>query len=61
MSTTACSEDLLQKVWDGTRITSAEALELYRLPLEDLGELADRRRQLAKASAYDSRGNDIVT
>ena len=61
MSATACSEDLLQKVWDGARITSAEALELYQLPLEELGALADRRRQLAKASAYDGRGNEIVT
>ena len=52
---------LLQKVWDGHRIDPAEALRLYRLPLEEVGALADRRRQLAKASAYDGRGNDIVT
>ncbi len=32
-----------------------------RLPLEELGALADRRRQLAKAKAYDGRGNEIVT
>ena len=54
-------DDLLQKVWDGQRITPAEALRLYRLPLEELGALADRRRQLAKASAYGDRGNQIVT
>src|SRR5215207_8372236 len=54
-------DDLLQKVWDGARINPADALRLYRLPLEELGALADRRRQLAKASAYDGRGNDIVT
>jgi cyclic dehypoxanthinyl futalosine synthase len=52
---------LLQKVWDGGRIDAAEALRVYRLPLEELGALADRRRQLAKASAYDGRGNEVVT
>jgi cyclic dehypoxanthinyl futalosine synthase len=31
------------------------------LPLEELGALADRRRQLAKAKDFDGRGNDIVT
>ena len=55
------ADDLLQKVWDGERIGADQALELYRLPLEQLGALADRRRQLAKAAAYDGRGNEIVT
>ncbi|HXJ60882.1 MAG TPA: cyclic dehypoxanthinyl futalosine synthase [Verrucomicrobiae bacterium] len=55
------SDQLLQKVWDGDRIAPEEALRLYRLPLEELGALADRRRQLAKAQAYDGRGNQIVT
>ena len=54
-------DDLLQKVWDGHRISQSEALRLYRLPLEELGALADRRRQLAKAKEFDGRGNDIVT
>src|SRR2546426_655361 len=54
-------DELLQKVWDGGRISPAEALRLYRLPLEELGALADRRRQLAKREAYQGRGNDIVT
>jgi len=57
----ASLDELLQKVWDGTRINQAEALRLYHLPLEELGALADRRRQLAKADAYDGRGNEIVT
>jgi cyclic dehypoxanthinyl futalosine synthase len=57
----ASLDELLQKVWDGHRINQAEALRLYHLPLEELGALADRRRQLAKKSAYDGRGNDIVT
>ena len=57
----ASLDELLQKVWDGQRINPAEALRLYRLPLEELGALADRRRQLARQSAYDGHGNDIIT
>jgi len=57
----ASCDELLQKVWNGERISAAEALRLYHLPLEELGALADRRRQLAKAAAYDGRGNEIVT
>jgi cyclic dehypoxanthinyl futalosine synthase len=54
-------DELLEKVWDGQRIDRTEALRLYSLPLEELGALADRRRQIVKASAYDGCGNDIVT
>ena len=54
-------DELLQKVWDGKRISQAEALRLYQLPLEELGALADRRRQLAKVKDFNGRGNDIVT
>ena len=57
----ASLDELLQKVWDGKRINQTEALRLYSLPLEELGALADRRRQLAKAKAYNGRGNEIVT
>ena len=57
----AALDGLRQKVWDGRRIDQAEALRLYHLPLEELGALADRRRQLAKAEAYDGRGNEVVT
>ena len=57
----ASLDKLLQKVWDGKRIDQAEALRLYHLPLEELGALADRRRQLAKADAYGGHGNEIVT
>jgi cyclic dehypoxanthinyl futalosine synthase len=57
----ASLDELLQKVWDGQRISQAEALRLYQLPLEELGALADRRRQLAKAKDFNGRGNDIVT
>ncbi len=57
----AVAESLIQKVWDGDRISANEAQELYRLPLEELGALADRRRVLAKEAAFDGKGNDIVT
>ena len=57
----ASLDELLQKVWDGGRINAAEARRLYSLPLEELGALADRRRELAKAKAYDGRGNEIIT
>jgi cyclic dehypoxanthinyl futalosine synthase len=57
----ASLDGLLQKVWDGKRISRAEALRLYHLPLEELGALADRRRQIAKAKDFNGRGNDIVT
>ena len=61
MSDDAALDNLLQKVWDGGRIDPAEARRLYDLSLEELGALADRRRQIAKAKTYDGRGNDIVT
>ena len=57
----ASLDELLQKVWDGKRITQAEAGRLYHLPLEELGALADHRRQLAKAKDFNGRGNDFVT
>ena len=57
----ASLNELLQKVWDGKRINAADAKRLSTLPLEELGALADHRRQLAKAKAYDGRGNEIVT
>jgi cyclic dehypoxanthinyl futalosine synthase len=57
----ASLDELLQKVWDGKRISRADALRLYHLPLEELGALADRRRQIAKAKDFNGRGNDIVT
>ncbi len=57
----ASLNELLQKVWDGRRINQTEALRLYHLPLEELGALADRRRQLAKAKDFNGRGNEIVT
>src|SRR5215470_1035794 len=52
---------LMEKVLAGERISSNDGLELYRLPLEELGALADERRRQAKRSAYNGRGNEIVT
>ena len=54
-------QSLEQKVYAGERISPAEALELYRWPLADLGALADARRNLAKEKSYDGRGREIVT
>ncbi len=54
-------DELLQKTWKGERINQAEALRLYQLPLEELGALADRRRQLVRAKEHGGRGNEIVT
>jgi cyclic dehypoxanthinyl futalosine synthase len=55
------SSDLWEKAWSGKRITPPEALQLYPLPLAELADLADHRRNLAKATAYGGRGNEIVT
>jgi cyclic dehypoxanthinyl futalosine synthase len=57
----ASLDDLLHKVWEGNRIDQAEALRLYGLPLEELGALADRRRELARAKSHNGRGKQIVT
>ena len=57
----AVAESLIDRVIGGERITPEEALELYRLPLEELGTLADHRRKLARAEAFGGRGNEIVT
>ena len=54
-------DSLMQKAWEGERISSEEAIRIYKLPLETLGTLADRRRELAKATAYEGHGNIIVT
>ncbi|MDP7011196.1 MAG: cyclic dehypoxanthinyl futalosine synthase [Verrucomicrobiota bacterium] len=51
----------MQKTWEGTRISTDEALRLYPLPLETLSALAHRRRELAKADAFEGRGNEIIT
>lgn len=57
----ASLDNLLQKVWDGGRINSDDARRLATLPLEELGALADRRRQLHRHAAHGGKGDDIVT
>ena len=52
---------LSDKLLEGKRISPDEAMELYRLPLEELGALANVRRNLAKQKSYGGRGRDIVT
>src|ERR1043166_1014151 len=55
------SDGLTDKVVTGERISADEAMELYRWPLQDLGILANARRDQAKGSSYDGRGREIVT
>jgi cyclic dehypoxanthinyl futalosine synthase len=55
------SDGIIEKVLAGERISSDEALQLYHFPLEELGALANARRDLAKAKSYDGRGREIVT
>ena len=52
---------LTDKILAGERISSAEALELYRAPLVELGALADARRNLAQQEKHNGRGREIVT
>src|SRR6184192_724558 len=54
-------DTLTEKVLAGERISTDEALELYRLPLEEVGALATARRDLAKAKSYGGHGREIVT
>src|SRR5438876_1526309 len=54
-------DKLSEKVLAGGRISAAQALELYQWPLEELGALANARRNLAKRLSYNGRGNEIVT
>src|SRR2546430_8046627 len=52
---------LTERVPTGERISTGGILELYRWPLEELGALANARRDLAKAKSYGGRGREIVT
>ncbi len=54
-------ESISERVLARERISAADALELYRLPLAELGALADARRRSAKAEAYGGRGERVVT
>src|ERR1700731_1637738 len=52
---------LIDKVLAGERISPDDAVELYALPLEEVGVLANARRDQAKARRYEGRGREIVT
>src|SRR6266516_3148327 len=52
---------LTERILAGERISTDDALELYRWPLEELGALANARRDFAKAKSYGGRGREIVT
>jgi cyclic dehypoxanthinyl futalosine synthase len=52
---------LEEKVLAGERVSAEEALDLYQLPLAELGALANARRNLAKEKSYHGRGREIVT
>ena len=52
---------LTESVLAGERISTDDVLQLYRWPLEELGALANARRDLAKAKSYGGRGREIVT
>lgn len=54
-------DPLLERVWNGDRINPEEALQLHHLPLEELGALANRRRQLSRRDAYHGRGDSVMT
>jgi cyclic dehypoxanthinyl futalosine synthase len=54
-------DELQEKVWQGARIDQNEALQLSRLPLDELGALADRRRNSIRQRAHGGRGAEVVT
>ena len=54
-------ESVAEKVIAGGRIDIDDARQLYRAPLNELGELATIRRNQRKQAAYEGRGNEIVT
>src|SRR5437899_5168045 len=52
---------LTERILASERISADDAFELYHWPLEELGALANARRDLAKARSYGGRGCEIVT
>lgn len=52
---------LTDRVLSAERISRDDALELYRLPLQELGALADARRNAAKGGNYGERSAEVVT
>ncbi len=58
---TASVATLVDRVCEGERISGEDAVALWHLPLNELGELATVRRNLAQRSAHGGRGEEIVT
>ena len=54
-------ESVAGKVIAGERIDQDDARTLYHAPLNELGELANFRRNQKKQAAFGGRGNDVVT
>lgn len=54
-------EEITGKILEGKRISSEEALILYRLPLNALGTLANMRKRLAQQNGMGADANEIVT
>ncbi|MGI8820976.1 MAG: cyclic dehypoxanthinyl futalosine synthase [Chthoniobacterales bacterium] len=52
---------LSDRILAGERISADDALQLYRLPLPELGALANARRHLVKRDSFGGRGGDVVT
>jgi cyclic dehypoxanthinyl futalosine synthase len=61
MPAALAENDVVNRVLDGGRISQDDARALYRLPLQELGAIADYRRQAAKSDAYGGLGREIVT
>ena len=62
MSAAILEDDaLIDRALAGARISRGDALQLYRLPLNELGELANHRRNLATREKHSGRGAEIVT
>ena len=61
MSAAILEESTIDKALAGGRISRDDARQLYRLPLNELGELANYRRNLATREAHGGRGEDVVT
>ncbi|MDQ3624536.1 MAG: dehypoxanthine futalosine cyclase, partial [Verrucomicrobiota bacterium] len=57
----AVEDAMVDKILAGERISREDARELYDLPLDELGELANHRRNLAKGEAYQGAGAEVVT
>ena len=56
-NTSPVSEALIDQVLAGDRISQSDAAALYTLPLNELGELAHYRRNLAQRAANPLRGD----